>query len=316
MKNKARTIAFIFCIFLTHFIFAEVYKSNALVSYYADDFHGKKTSNGEVFNMYALTCASKQLPFNTILRLTNLTNGKTVEVRVNDRGPFVADRELDLSKAAAAKLGMLKSGTTHVKIEVVSWGKNTKLSYQTAVKACKIAGIKYTAPGPKKTSADKTASAGTAKTASKSTASATTSSAAKKTTTGTAKAGSDAVSKSTASKNVASGKTKAASKSESANNETEIEIPVSPSSDQSYDTFVFWDIQLGAFSKKENAVNLAQRLINDGFKDVVLQKSGNIYRVVIRKVSGQNVPIIKGWLSEKGYTDMTIRQRKGVYEEK
>lgn len=129
--------------FCTLQIYAEVYKENAVVSYYAGDFHGKKTSNGEYFNMNDLTCASKTLPFNTILKVTNLANGKTVQVRVNDRGPFVPGRELDLSKAAAIKLDMIKSGTAHVKIEIVKRGPNTKASQQTAAKAQKIMQQRY-----------------------------------------------------------------------------------------------------------------------------------------------------------------------------
>ena len=117
---------------------AEVYKTSVTASYYAEDFHGKKTSNGERFNMNDFTCAHKSLPFNTILKVTNLANGKTCEVRVNDRGPFVLNREIDLSKAAAIKLGMIGTGTTKVKLEIVKKGANTKVSQQTAASAAKI----------------------------------------------------------------------------------------------------------------------------------------------------------------------------------
>ena len=112
-----------------------LYKNNVTASFYAEKFHGKRTSNGEIFNMNDLTCAHKSLPFNTILKVTNLSNGKTVQVRVNDRGPFVAGREIDLSKAAAKKLGMINSGTAKVKIQIVKMGKNDKLSKQTAKSA-------------------------------------------------------------------------------------------------------------------------------------------------------------------------------------
>ena len=119
-------------------VFAKVYKTGVTASYYAEDFHGKKTSNGEHFNMNDFTCAHKSLPFNTILKVTNLANGKSCEVRVNDRGPFVLNREIDLSKAAATKLGMIGTGTTKVKLEIVEKGANTKLSQQTAASATKI----------------------------------------------------------------------------------------------------------------------------------------------------------------------------------
>ena len=131
------TAAFLICMPLSS-LFASIYKTGVTASYYAEDFHGKKTSNGERFNMNALTCAHKSLPFNTILKVTNLGNGKTVEVRVNDRGPFVATREIDLSKAAAVKLGMIGTGTAKVKLEIVKQGPDTKLSRQTAASAAKI----------------------------------------------------------------------------------------------------------------------------------------------------------------------------------
>ena len=114
------TIAFIF---LAGGAFAAnsvtLYKSSAVASYYADKYHGRKTSNGEVFNMYDLTAAHKSLPFNTKVKVTNLSNGKSVVVRINDRGPFVKGREIDLSKAAAVKIGMIKSGTAKVSLEIV-----------------------------------------------------------------------------------------------------------------------------------------------------------------------------------------------------
>jgi len=92
-------------------------------SYYADDFDGKQTANGETFNMYELTAAHKTYPFNTMLRVTNLSNNKSIIVRVNDRGPFVDDRIIDLSLGAAMQLDMLNSGVQKVRIEVIEWGK-------------------------------------------------------------------------------------------------------------------------------------------------------------------------------------------------
>ena len=104
---------------------ATLYKSGVTASYYAEKFHGRKTSNGEVFNMYGYTAAHKTLPFNTMLKVTNLANGKSVIVRVNDRGPFVAGREIDLSKSAAVKLDMIKSGTAKVRIDILASGEGT-----------------------------------------------------------------------------------------------------------------------------------------------------------------------------------------------
>ncbi len=90
-----------------------------MISYYAEDFHGKKTASGERFDMNGLTAAHRTLPFGTRLRVTNLENGKSVMVRVNDRGPFAKDRILDVSKAAAKELVMTGKGTVRAKLEVV-----------------------------------------------------------------------------------------------------------------------------------------------------------------------------------------------------
>ena len=95
-----------------------------LASYYGTDFHGKKTANGEVYDMYGLTAAHKTLPFNTICRVTNLENGKSVDVRINDRGPFIAGRDLDLSHGAAEAIDALLSGVIKVKIEILNFPEN------------------------------------------------------------------------------------------------------------------------------------------------------------------------------------------------
>lgn len=93
-----------------------------VASYYADDFHGKLTSNGERYNMHDLTAAHRTFPFGTKVRVTNLSNGKTVVIRVNDRGPFVEGRIIDLSLGAAKQLEMIASGTSPVRLEVLQWG--------------------------------------------------------------------------------------------------------------------------------------------------------------------------------------------------
>jgi len=86
-------------------------------SYYANAFHGRQTANGEIFNMRAFTAAHKSLPFGTVVRVTNLNNGKMVFVTINDRGPYVGKRIIDLSKAAAKQLDMVDAGLSKVKIE-------------------------------------------------------------------------------------------------------------------------------------------------------------------------------------------------------
>lgn len=95
-----------------------------VASYYSDFFNGKRTANGEHYDKTALTCAHPSLPFNTRIKVTNPANGKSVIVRVNDRGPYIKGRALDLSRAAASRLGLLRKGKAKVKIEVL--GKKQK----------------------------------------------------------------------------------------------------------------------------------------------------------------------------------------------
>jgi rare lipoprotein A len=89
-------------------------------SWYGPKFHGRKTANGEIYDQMAFTAAHKQLRFGTLLKITNPRNDKEVIVRINDRGPYIGGRQLDLSKAAALQLGMMKRGVMKVRVEQVS----------------------------------------------------------------------------------------------------------------------------------------------------------------------------------------------------
>jgi rare lipoprotein A len=93
-----------------------------IASWYGPGFHGKRTASGERFNQNELTAAHKTLPFGTIVRVTNLNNGRTVEVRVNDRGPFVRGRVIDLSREAARRVDMIQAGIVPAQVEIVAWG--------------------------------------------------------------------------------------------------------------------------------------------------------------------------------------------------
>jgi peptidoglycan lytic transglycosylase len=95
-----------------------VYVQQGVASWYGLVFHGRKTASGERFNQHELTAAHKNLPLGTKATVTNLKNGKTVEVEINDRGPYVRGRILDLSKAAAEQLGMKNAGITRVRLVV------------------------------------------------------------------------------------------------------------------------------------------------------------------------------------------------------
>lgn len=102
---------------------ARGFRQSGGASWYGKKFHGLKTSSGELYDMYKMTAAHRNLPLPTYLRVTNQANGKSVIVKVNDRGPFHSDRIIDLSYAAAAKLDMLKTGTARVDIEALDPGE-------------------------------------------------------------------------------------------------------------------------------------------------------------------------------------------------
>ncbi len=93
-----------------------------VASYYAEEFNGRQTSNGETYDMNQMTAAHRTLPFNTLVRVTNTSNGKSVVVRINDRGPFKDDRIIDLSLEAAKRLELIGSGTSSVRLQVLEVG--------------------------------------------------------------------------------------------------------------------------------------------------------------------------------------------------
>jgi rare lipoprotein A len=105
-------------------------------SWYGPNFHGKLTSNGETYNMWDMTAAHKTLPMNTIVKVTNKRNGLSTVVRINDRGPFVATRIIDLSKAAANKINMVGHGTAPVKLEILGFERkgSTKIPSKKQLK--------------------------------------------------------------------------------------------------------------------------------------------------------------------------------------
>src|SRR5690606_12772320 len=96
------------------------YDAEGRASYYSSRLHGRPTASGEEYDETALTAAHPHLPFDTQLCITNLKNGRSTAVRVNDRGPFVGGRIIDVSRAAARELGMLRAGTAKVKVEACS----------------------------------------------------------------------------------------------------------------------------------------------------------------------------------------------------
>ena len=105
---------------------AHGFVQRGIASWYGKKFHGRKTSSGEVYNMHAMTAAHKTLPLPSYVRVVNISNGRSIIVKVNDRGPFVGDRIIDLSFAAATKLGVVGPGTAEVEVSVVSSSKSKK----------------------------------------------------------------------------------------------------------------------------------------------------------------------------------------------
>jgi len=97
------------------------YYEVGIASWYGPGFQGNRTSNGEVYDMNGISAAHKTLPFGTIVRVVDLDTGRNVVVRINDRGPFIEGRIIDLSKGAAEKLGIVNKGIAHVGLRIVRW---------------------------------------------------------------------------------------------------------------------------------------------------------------------------------------------------
>lgn len=98
----------------------ETFPEQGVASWYGVPFHGRRAANGEIYDMYKMTAAHRTLPFDTVVRVTNLANGLHTDVRITDRGPFVEDRVIDLSLAAARAIEMIGTGTAMVKLEIIS----------------------------------------------------------------------------------------------------------------------------------------------------------------------------------------------------
>ncbi len=121
------------CTTVKHKFYPEV--NYGIASWYGKEFHGDLTSSGEVFDMYRKTCAHREYPFGTMLKVTNVSNNKSVYCLVNDRGPFISGRDIDLSYAAAREIGLIGEGVGEVKIEYA--GRDT--SYiKTSYKGVKV----------------------------------------------------------------------------------------------------------------------------------------------------------------------------------
>mgnify|MGYP005841425335 CR=1 FL=1 len=122
---------------------ADGYRERGIASWYGRKFHGRRTSSGEPYDMYAMTAAHRSLPLPTYVRVTHLGSGRQVVVRVNDRGPFVNNRLIDLSYAAASKLGMTETGTAPVEVEALAAAGPAKAASAPVVPPAEAAGVRY-----------------------------------------------------------------------------------------------------------------------------------------------------------------------------
>lgn len=133
---------------------AEGYQKSGRASWYGEKFHGYATASGEIYDMYKMSAAHRSLPLPTYARVTNVDNGRSVIVKVNDRGPFHDDRLIDLSYAAAARLGILRNGTGSVRVEAidpVAWQARQQKDPQGATPSTPaLAQAAPTAPAPSK----------------------------------------------------------------------------------------------------------------------------------------------------------------------
>ena len=238
-------ISLLFMAFCLPVFSDEMFKSGVTASFYADKFHGRKTASGEKFNMYDYTAAHKTLPFGTVLKVTNLANGKSVNVRVNDRGPFAKGREIDLSKAAAVDLDMIDEGTATVSLVIVTDATKEVSGTEVAKKSSSKqpeAATKQAVPATKQSVAAKAA--------------------------------------------------------EVAEKARKREEQVSS---------LLWDVQIGAYGKKSNAENMAKRLTEAGFDNVVFQKGPSVIRVVLHDIKTDDVQQTLVDLEKAGFTDYFVR---------
>ena len=129
--KKAIFISFL-ASFTTIITLAQFYTQEGTASFYADKFESRPTASGEKYKHSKLTAAHKTLPFGTIVKVTNRGNQKTVEVKINDRGPYVANRIIDLSKSAAEQLGFINQGLAEVRISILNPGDGKGNQYRTS----------------------------------------------------------------------------------------------------------------------------------------------------------------------------------------
>ena len=276
----------------------ELLTAETYASYYGEAFDGKPTSSGEIFDMNAYTAAHKSLPFGTFLEVTNLENGKKVIVRVNDRGPFVANRDIDLSKAAAESLGMLNRGITRVSIKRVDSLEHAALV--AANDTYSEASVRSTANTQTPTTTQPEA-VPVQQPEKKQPMQTQQQYAAPQQTTAPQARTMEQIALQEAKKEPVSA---AAPTKQDAAGETErVYIPTTAEETPG----VLWRIQLGAFTREENALRLVTGLRKAGLEPAY-ERTDTSVRVVLPGIRPSDLEKVKKALSDHAFTDYIIRQ--------
>ena len=287
----------------------ELLTAETYASYYGEAFNGRPTSSGEIFDMNAYTAAHKTLPFGTFLEVTNLENGKKVVVRVNDRGPFVPNREIDLSKAAAKSLGMISRGITRVSIKRVdsldhaALVATTDVYSNTTTESAPKGTHPVTDSQPEAVPVQKEAvsdmpvkGSDTAAEAQTAPSKVTQAQASQPNTTQRQPA---SVDQQTAKPDTIKGV---------ANRSASTQPAETPAPVYSQGTSgVLWRIQLGAFAREENALRLVVQLRKAGF-DPAYERTEKSVRVVLPGIQPDDLEKVKEALANHSFTDYVIRQ--------
>jgi len=303
----------------------QVLKQEAFASYYGDEFNGRPTSSGELFDMNAFTCAHKTLPFGTMLEVTNLANRKKVIVRVNDRGPFVEEREIDVSKAAAIALDMISSGIAKVSILIVDGldaaavaavnagtAPTTEATEppapasETAVEPATPVAASSAAPLPEPTlitPAEPKPVVEAATTVTPAPAAAATP-VAPATPVAAAPTTATPATTAAAATPVAPATPAQVTATPPAPAPVAAPKPVATVAPISGPT---WRIQLGSFLREENATRLVVKLRKAGF-DPAFEKSGDMTRVVLAGVPDRDLASVKQKLGNAGFGDYLVKQ--------
>jgi rare lipoprotein A len=248
-------------------------------SWYGGKFHGRLTANGETFDTNKLTAAHKTLPFGTVVEVTNLSNGESVQVRINDRGPFVEGRIIDLSRAAAREIDMLGSGVARVSLTVLRRPDGSRPD------GSRPDGSRPDGSRPERRRPEGGGTAGSPETGS---------------------AAVDTAANTAAEAQLPSAEQLPVPRLKSAGPEDGAPggavKPVTPSS---------YSLQIASFSMQENARELRRRLLAHGFNPSFEQSGSGHIRVVLNGIEPQRLAQVERQLAELGYASVLVREKYG-----